>query len=348
MKKTFCGIGFLLVLFSFLSCSVQVQKEIIDYSQGKNQEAEVELLSENNFLQEMDSVVSPFLNEKKNSGFVNIDEEKKLYYETFSVPQNVGTILIIHGFSENVRKYDELTYYFLKQNYNVVRYDHRGHGLSFREETNDLSKVYIKKFNTYVQDARLIYDKVLLPIKGDKPVFLFAHSMGGGVGTLLIETYPELFNAAILNAPMHEINTGKVPSIIARIIANVMCAFGKDRSYVSGNKKYEETESPDLGENSLLSKNREQYILNVKNKNILYQTNGATYAWLKTSFGATNTLLQKSQTQKVKIPVLLFQADNDEYVRPKGQEKFMNQTAQTRIVFFRERSMKSFIAGTKY
>lgn len=347
MKNRFFYVGIFFALISFFSCSIKVQKNSVDYIQSENQSEKINLISENNFLQKMDSEVIPYLNEKMNSGFVNIDSQKKLYYESFLVPQNKGTIFIIHGYSEFTKKYDEITYYFLHQGFNVVRYDQRGHGFSFRDETDDLSKVYIKEFKTYVDDAKLIYDKIVFPLSNNKPIFLFAHSMGGAVGALLIEKYPLIFKAAIFNAPMFEINTGKVPSVIAKILSDTMCIFGLDRNYVLGHKEYEIKKEAQIGQNSVLSKNREQYILNIKNDNRFYQTNGATYSWLKTSFKATKKLLKKSETQKVKIPVLLFQADKDEFVKPKGQDKFKNQTEKTKIVFFPQTEHSIFYSNNK-
>ena len=37
--------------------------------------------------------------------------------------------------------------------------------------------------------------------------------------------------------------------------------------------------------------------------------------------------------KKVKIPVLLFQADRDFFVRPEGQEKFAQYSENTRLIF---------------
>lgn len=40
--------------------------------------------------------------------------------------------------------------------------------------------------------------------------------MGGGIGSLFLERYPKYFDAALLNAPMMEIDTGKVPSFFSK------------------------------------------------------------------------------------------------------------------------------------
>ena len=43
--------------------------------------------------------------------------------------------------------------------------------------------------------------------------------------------------------------------------------------------------------------------------------------------------LKKQNTQKIRIPVLLFQADHDVYVRPEGQNKLQRAVSSLQLVF---------------
>ena len=43
--------------------------------------------------------------------------------------------------------------------------------------------------------------------------------MGGGIAARFVEMYPEYFAAAVLSAPMMEVDTGSVNATLARTIA---------------------------------------------------------------------------------------------------------------------------------
>ncbi|WP_084134680.1 alpha/beta fold hydrolase [Paenibacillus harenae] len=60
------------------------------------------------------------------SGFVNVDEETKLYYETAGAGQSV---VLVHAHSVDRRMWDA-QFAHLASSYHVVRYDMRGYGLS--------------------------------------------------------------------------------------------------------------------------------------------------------------------------------------------------------------------------
>lgn len=64
--------------------------------------------------------------------------------------------------------------------------------------------------------------------------------MGGGIAARFVEMYPEYFAAAVLSAPMMEVDTGSVNATLARTIANSMVRLGKGVDYVLGQGPYEE------------------------------------------------------------------------------------------------------------
>ena len=163
-------------------------------------------------------------------------------------------------------------------------------------------------------------DEVVVPNSEDKDLFLFAHSMGGCIGTGFLESYPEYFDKAVLNAPMLEVDTGNIPDFIAKIVVKVAVLLGQDGKYVIGKNPF----SPSYSFNSTgtTSENRWTYVNDIINENEELQRGEASYQWTNEAFKATKQFVKKENAAKVEIPVLLFQSGDDAYVRPGGQNKF--------------------------
>jgi alpha-beta hydrolase superfamily lysophospholipase len=90
------------------------------------------------------------------------------------------SVLVIHGYAEHIKRY-ELFYNKLdEQGYNVLGYDHRGHGQSKG------GRAIIDSFDVYVEDMHSIIQTFFA--KGKKN-FIFAHSMGGLILLLYLQKY---------------------------------------------------------------------------------------------------------------------------------------------------------------
>ena len=59
------------------------------------------------------------LNVKKESGYFKGCNNISIYYEKFIVENEKGSIVISHGFTEVIDKYNEIIYYFKKNGYSV-------------------------------------------------------------------------------------------------------------------------------------------------------------------------------------------------------------------------------------
>lgn len=66
------------------------------------------------------------------------------------------------------------------------------------------------------------------------------------------------------------------------------------------------------------------------------QTSGASFRWLKESFKATKNIVKKENASQVTIPVLLFQAGKDAFVKSEGQNKFAKSAKNCKIRLFEE------------
>ncbi|SCH08194.1 MULTISPECIES: alpha/beta hydrolase [unclassified Romboutsia] len=295
----------------------------------------------------MDNISSEILYK---DGFFKGNNDLDIYYRGYAVKESKATIIISHGFCESVEKYSELIRFFNENNFSVYALDHRGHGKSGRLGI-DKHQINVEKFNFYIDDFKIFLDTIVLKHLKDEKLFLFAHSMGGGIGALFLERYTDYFDAAILNCPMMEIETGNYPPILSKILSNIICKIGKDKQYIFGHGPF--SKKSDLNSSGTSCEKRyNEYF----NKQINYehlQTSGGSFNWLNQSLKATNQLIKKDNAKKVEIPVLLFQAGRDTFVKPGGQNKFAKfaknctlikiDDAKHEIYFEQDRILKPYL-----
>ena len=295
------------------------------------------IVPEDNFDETMKNVVEPKLESIMERGtFASNIGGHRIYYEIFDVEKERGSVVMLHGFTEFTKKYNELIYYFTEAGFDVYIMDHFGHGYSERSEAVDgnLSKVAVDDFDVYVDDAfQFITDVVNKKRDRNKPFVLWGHSMGGGVATRLLEKYPAQFDAAILSSPMLDIDTGGTPEWIARFVAVSAKAFGAGGNYIFGHDDFTPEEYFDDPSCSASSYPRYKYAFDLRTENEYYQTNGATWYWLDSAIKATKVARDYDEAKKVTLPVLMFQAEKDALVESQGQLEFASRAKNVNVIF---------------
>ncbi len=266
----------------------------------------------------MDNISSEILYK---DGFFKGNNDLDVYYRSFTLKESKATIVISHGFCESVEKYSELIRFFNENNFSVYALDHRGHGKSGRLGIDNY-QINVEKFDFYVDDLKIFLDTVVLNNLKNEKLFLFAHSMGGGIGALFMEKYTNYFDAAILNCPMMEIETGNYPPKLSKILSSIICKTGKEKNYIFGHGPF--SKKPDLKSSGTSCEKRYNEYFNKQINYEYLQTSGGSFNWLNQSLKATNQLVKEENAKKVEIPVLLFQAGKDTFVKPRGQNKFAN------------------------
>lgn len=316
-----------------------MKMEILDIGQ----ESRVTCLAEEDLKQQMEAVVEPFLKGVCQCGRMRVgkrpeqeedaeDGQAELYYELYPQETEKGTIVISYGFTESCLKYHELIYYFYQQGYQVAVMDHRGHGRSMRE-VEDVTIVHIDLFSRYVKDLHQFVKTVVKPMAQDRPLYLYAHSMGGCIGAFYLEQYPKDFSKAVLNAPMLGLKLGGVPAWAARILCDlkVMKGNGKERLFTQSSFDPQEP----FEESSASSGARHAWYLEHRQNDPAYQTCSASYYWGKEAINAGEFVISRAQAKKVRTPVLLFQAELDSLVKPQAQKKFIERISDGRLMLVR-------------
>lgn len=312
-----------------------MNKEILNL----DQKSRVECLAEDTLEARMETEVEPFLAGICVRGRMKTEkpapEEKcaapveGLYYELYPRDCPRGTIVISYGFTESCLKYHELIYYFYKEGYQIAVMDHRGHGKSLRE-VEDTTIVHIELFSRYVKDLHRFVHTVVKPLSQEKPLYLYAHSMGGCIGAFYLEQYPEDFTKAVLNAPMLGLKLGACPAWAARVLCDLKVMKGEGRERLFTQSPFDPEEP--FEECSASSRARHACYLKRRREDPDYQTSSASYFWGKEAINAGNFVISRRQAEKVKIPVLLFQAEQDSLVKPGAQKKFISRIKDGRLM----------------
>ena len=110
-------------------------------------------------------------------------KDTKIFYNVSKVENPVAVVVFVHGICEHLGRYAYITEKFIKSNYNVYRYDARGHGKS------EGKRGHLDDFNDYLDDLNIFVDMIKNENKGLK-IILIGHSMGGLVATAYTSKYP--------------------------------------------------------------------------------------------------------------------------------------------------------------
>ncbi|MCM1189895.1 MAG: lysophospholipase [bacterium] len=313
-----------------------MEAECLDLSQRSR----VSCIPEEELDRQMTDTVEPYLEKIVVRGRLETEGQKGadgsggtraegLYYELYPQTPAKGTIVICYGFTESCLKYHELIYYFHRQGYQAAVMDHRGHGKSLRE-TEDATVVHIGHFSDYVKDLHRFVVEAVKPISGEQPLFLYAHSMGGCVGAFYLEQYPEEFQRAVLNAPMLGLNMGSFPAWAARALCDwkALKGEGKERLFTQSGFDPEEP----FEKSAASSEARHAYYQKLRREDEDYHTCSASYCWGREAINAGKFVIRRKQAEKVKTPVLLFQAGQESLVKPSAQRMFLSRIAEGRLM----------------
>ncbi|MDO5040187.1 alpha/beta fold hydrolase [Clostridium sp.] len=270
------------------------------------------------------------LNSVKEIGYFKGENNKDIYYEKYILPDEKGKIVISHGFTEFLGKYEEIIYYFLKNGYSVFGLEHRGHGRSGCFGKIDKTQVTVEKFDYYIEDLKKFLDEI---VKGSpENTYLYAHSMGGAIGCIFLERYNGYFKKAILSTPMFKIKTGKISNKLAKLISGTMVRVGKGEDFIFGQKCFDE--KFDLESAATSNEHRYRNYHNKLIENAELRRGGGSFTWLSESIKATEYLIDRENISNIDVPILLFQAGRDDFVEAEGHNKFNELCKNCNLVRF--------------
>ena len=280
------------------------------------------LILSDNYISTMEHVVLPFIAARRTDVTVAGDGGKPLFASRFDADDPRGTVLIVHGFTENADKFSELIHSLLKNGLSVVAYDQRGHGRSWRADgLDDLSLTHVDDFGEYVRDMAAVIDQLLEPMP--RPHRLFCHSMGGAVSALYLEGHPGVFDRAVLSSPMIAPCLNGLPKPVARLMCRAARALGKGRKRIFASKPYAGPE--DFATSCATGRARFDWYEALRSARPAFTNNSPTYGWTLESIDVTDRILAPGAVERIDAKILLYTAALDTMVLPGPQEVFISR-----------------------
>ncbi len=268
------------------------------------------------FCSKYETRVNPFYQRGRFGEFPGV-EGLKIRYVCFESGKESGALVVLPGKSETYLKYAELFYDLQELKLSMYAFDHRGMGFSERLLPDRL-KVHVEDFRHYLEDLKRFLAAVV-GARDHEKLFVLGHSMGGLVAALHLERRPADFRAAVLSAPMFEIDTGRLPSFLARLIAGPLECIKGSTSYGPGQDK---PRRPSFAGNRLTHSYPRWFLWEretIPNTPEIH-FGGVTSRWLRENlrYGRKAVL----GAGKIAVPVLLLQAEEDSITRAGGQDRF--------------------------
>jgi len=305
---------FYLFLFFIASCGVK-------FSSPESQNNTYQLTTEKQLLDaNVSSKIDSFYKEGDSGRFLG-KNDVSIYYKMFrQKSENSPAIVISSGRTEAAIKYKELIYDFYKNGYSVYIHDHRGQGLSGRM-TENKHMGYVKDFQFYVDDFKKFIDSKV-KVGKHSSMYLVAHSMGGAIGMMYLEQFPQDFKAAAFSSPMLGLKS---------LYCFISSMVDEDNiKFAMGQGDYQKNKST-FDKNQLTnSKVRYDRMLKAFEKDKNARLGGATYQWIEESCEQFKEIRRK--VGNIETPFILFSAEDETIVVPNAHQKFINAANKKGVV----------------
>ncbi len=125
------------------------------------------------------------------TGTIEASDGIELFTRSWAPDDPKRDMLIVHGLGEHSGRWDHVAEFFVGRGYAVTGFDLRGHGQSGG------ARVHVDSFAQLVEDLDAVADGV----GRDRPWVLYAHSVGGLIGTHYLTSAHRRPDAAVLSAP---------------------------------------------------------------------------------------------------------------------------------------------------
>lgn len=272
------------------------------------------------YAQTMNETVVPFLRKNGQIHHITAYDETPITAVSWNAEDPRGTVVIVHGFTENAFKFSELIFSLLASHFSVVSMDQRGHGHSWRDPgIKNASVTHVNHFSDYVRDLKSVTDQLLPGMP--KPWMVFAHSMGGAVVSFFLEQHPEVFSRGVLCAPMIAPNLSGLPPRLASAICTAGRGLLRGKKNPFFMKPYAGPE--DFATSAAASRERFDWYDAIKAAHREYQNSCPSYNWIQESLRVTENLLAPGAPESIVCPLRLYSAETDFSVLREPQQAFI-------------------------
>jgi lysophospholipase len=226
--------------------------------------------------------------------------------------------ILVTGFKEYVEKYFETMRDLAAMGLIVWCLDWRGQGGSARPRFRPTRP----RFREFERDAGDLAGFAEAVFSGRRPRVLVGHSMGGAIGLLALHLRPDLFDAAILSAPMLAIRTGRVPHRHAGQAARLLRRLGLGGVFVPGGRRWtgHREMTPERSRTSNDPRRCRVHEAWYAARPAL-RLDDATFGWLDAALRLTARLEDEALLRSIRTPILLASPGLDVLVDPEGHRR---------------------------
>lgn len=277
----------------------------------------MKILTDENFENEYNEEIVPFCEVNEKSDFYTADDGKQMHYLAYINPRAKANVLIIHGFTECAKKFDEMAYYLFNEGYSVFAPDLRGHGLSYKDPAPKYG-VDCMSFDEYSKDIACFINKI---VASPLPLYCYTHSLGGNAALLTLIDNPDTgISKLVLSSPMICGNMG-MPVGVAKAVATLVNTLGLGKTPAPGKCVFE----PEKGNPDAASIQRGKHALDFKVANEEYQTCGPTFRWVINSLKAKDKILSEENIEKINTDMLVIKPETDRQLLEEYQDEFIDK-----------------------
>lgn len=286
------------------------------------------------------SELLPFLKAHPIKSFLGKAEKRVAYFEA-TRDENQSILIISPGRGEFHEKHMEFMYDMYQSGYDIFYTNHRGQAHSERLVAG--TKIgHVDSFQDYVDDLDWLVEHAKSTSPG-KPVYLFGQSMGGLIAALYLKRFDQKISRAAIASPMFKINTGSIPFFTLPLLGFLGSSLGLAERYFpgsAGDPPDPNSFSHDKGKKSgTSSKVRFDLLYHrtvLANPNLRVGSGSMGWvweyikvaekdSWIASVFSSDPNIFD--QENAFETPMLLFNAEQDQYVMAEPQEAFCHQNS---------------------
>lgn len=159
-------------------------------------------------------------------GFLEPDAVLRLHWRRWTPTDPRGILLVVPGLAEHGGRYGNLVDYFAPRGWDCWAIDLRGHG----ESTG--RRVHVDRFDDYLDDVATLHTEIRRQ-RGDLPVVVVGHSMGGLVVLRYLLAANKPVAAGVISSPSLGSHAGSEPPWILDRIARLLSRLAPGMLFAS-------------------------------------------------------------------------------------------------------------------
>lgn len=220
-----------------------------------------------------------------------------------------GSLMFAGGRGDFIEKYLEAAGHWHDSGWNVASYDWRGQGKS----KGDIEGQDLPSFDPLLDDMAALVADWMAATPG--PHVIVAHSLGGHMLLRLLIERPPPIAAAVLIAPMIDVNSAPLPRPVARAVAGAITAAGLGKRGLW--KAPLATAPAGSRRQQVLTSCVERYDDEAYwwEQEPDFRPAAPTFGWLRAAYRSARTFTP-ANLKRIALPILILGAAEDRLVSP--------------------------------